>query len=129
VLVELQLPASPDVCFAAFCDLGSARLWVPGLKKVRVVRSDARGRALEATYEFSDSLTYSLVYAYDEANRLVRWVPSAGAMDAVSGYARFEPSEVGCRLQYSLDSVRGRAADHQAKVAEAFAHFIAAGRA
>lgn len=123
-MIELLISAPAQKCFEAFCDLQSARLWLPGLKKLRVVRSDARGRPLEVTYEFGDDLTYALVYAYDDAKRQVRWVPSAGVRDGVSGFASFEPYEEGCRFRYSLDSVRGRPEEHPLAVAHAFMNWV-----
>ncbi|MEW5738185.1 MAG: SRPBCC family protein [Myxococcota bacterium] len=126
-MVELFIPAAPEACFAAFCDLSLARLWVPGLKQVKVVRSDEQGRALEATYEYGEALSYALVYAYDEAGKKVRWVPSAGVLDGVSGSATFFPHEGGCRFVYSLDSRRGRSPHHPEDVARAFAEWMRAG--
>ena len=86
-MFEAVLPASAEVCFNEFVDLKSARLWLPGLRKAKVVRADAQGRPLEVSYEFGDVLSYALVYAYDEAQKKVRWVPSAGVQDGVSGSA------------------------------------------
>lgn len=123
-MFEAVLPASPQVCFQAFCDLRSARLWLPGLRKARVVRSDAQGRPIEVSYEFGESLSYALVYAYDDAAHHVRWVPSVGVRDGVSGFASFEPEGEGCRFRYSLESLRGRAPTHEADVAEAFCGWI-----
>ena len=120
-MFEAVLPASPESCFAEFIDLRSARLWLPGLKKVQVVRSDARGRPVEVSYEFGASLSYALVYHYDEVLHRVRWVPSAGLQDGVSGSASFETEGQGCRFRYSLESLRGRAETHERDVAEAFA--------
>ena len=116
--------ASPDACFSAFCDLSRARLWVPGLKRVKVVRTDDKGRALEATYEYGESLSYALVYAYDDAARKVRWVPSAGVLDGVSGTASFAPDEAGCRFTYALESRRGRGPHHSEDVAHAFVDWM-----
>jgi hypothetical protein len=123
-VIELLIAVPPEKCFRAFCDLESARLWVPGLKRLRVVRADAKGRPLEVTCEYGDSLTYALVYAYDEANLKVRWVPSAGVRDGVSGHASFEAAEGGARFRYALDSVRGRASEHPEAVAQAFKEWI-----
>lgn len=123
-MIEMLIGAKPDECYRAFCDLQSARHWVPGLKKLRIVRTDAKGRALEVTYEIGDSLSYALVYAYDDAKRQVRWVPSAGALDGVSGWASFEAAEEGCRFRYSLDSLKGRAEHHPQRVAQAFVEWI-----
>ncbi|MHB8876744.1 MAG: SRPBCC family protein [Myxococcaceae bacterium] len=125
--LELLLPKSPEVCYRAFCDVGSSRRWVPGLKMVRLVRSDTEGRAVEVSYERS-SLTYALVYAYDAAARKVRWVPSAGVADGVSGWAEFAPHPQGCLFTYVLDSQRGRAPEHHGQVARAFAAWVSQGQ-
>ena len=123
-MIELLISATPEACFKAFCDLTRARHWVPGLKKLRVVRTDPHGRPLEVAYEFGDDLTYALVYAYDDLKRQVRWVPSAGVRDGVSGFAAFEAYEEGCRFRYSLDSLKGRATEHPEAVAQAFKEWI-----
>jgi hypothetical protein len=123
-MIELVINATPAECYLAFCDLQSARLWVPGLKKLRIVRSDAKGRPLEVIYEYGDSLSYALVYAYDDRKRQVRWVPSAGVQDGVSGWAAFDAAEEGCRFRYSLESVRGRAQQHPSEVAHAFVNWV-----
>lgn len=123
-MFEALLPISPAACFAEFIDLRSARLWLPGLRKARVVRTDAAGRPLEVSYEFGDVLSYALVYAYDEQARQVRWVPSVGVRDAVSGHASFDEAPGGCRFRYRLDSLRGRPSSHEQDVAEAFVRWI-----
>lgn len=123
-MFEAVLPASPSLCFSEFVDLRTARLWLPGLRKARVVRSDAQGRPLEVSYEFGDVLSYALVYAYDDAARSVRWVPSAGLMDGVSGFATFDAAPGGCHFRYQLESLRGRAPTHERDVAQAFAGWI-----
>lgn len=128
-MFEAVLPASPAACFAEFVDLRSARLWLPGLKKARVVRSDEQGRPLEVSYEFGDILSYALVYAYDDAQLRVRWVPSAGLQDGVSGSASFDAAPGGCTFRYSLESLRGRAPTHEADVAQAFAAWMRSRRA
>lgn len=123
-MFEAELPATPEVCFAEFIDLRTARLWLPGLKKAKVVRADAAGRPLEVSYEFGDVLSYALVYAYDDALKRVRWVPSVGVRDGVSGFASFEATERGCRFRYSLESFRGRGETHEQDVATAFTAWI-----
>lgn len=126
-MVELVLRATPQACYEAFCDVSKARLWLPGLKRVKVVRTDEQGRALEATYEYGEALSYALVYAYDDAARKVRWVPSAGVLDGVSGSAAFTAHDGGCRFTYSLDSRRGRSPHHPDEVAKAFADWVHGG--
>lgn len=123
-MYEARLPSSAEFAWREFIDIPTARLWLPGLKKARVVRTDAQGRALEVSFEFGESLSYALVYAYDEAALKVRWVPSAGVRDGVSGMAAFEALPEGCRFVYALDSLRGRPPAHEREVAEAFAQWI-----
>ena len=88
------------------------------------MRSDEQGRALEVSYEFGESLSYALVYAYDDAAYRVRWVPSSGLQDAVSGSASFDAAPGGCLFRYSLESLRGRAPTHEGDVAQAFAAWM-----
>ena len=121
--LELLIPRPADVCYRAFCDISSSRLWVPRLKKVRVVRKDDAGRAIEVSYEH-EALSYALVYAYDDEARKVRWVPSAGVLDGVSGHAEFAPHPEGCVFRYALDSLRGRQPGHTEEVARAFAGWV-----
>lgn len=123
-MITLSLQRSAEEAYRAFCDVTVARLWVPGLKKVQVVRSDAHGHPLEVAYEFGDALSYALVYHYDDVHHRVRWVPSAGALDGISGQASFEPADAGCRITLEIHSVRGRGAGHEADVARAFADWL-----
>lgn len=123
-MFEAVLSASPATCFSQFIDVGSARLWLPGLKKAKVVRSDARGRAAEVSYEFGESLSYALVYHYDEVQHRVRWVTSAGMQDGVSGSASFELAAEGCLFRYALESLRGRSPLHETEVGQAFVAFV-----
>jgi hypothetical protein len=124
-MFEAVLPNSPEACFKEFIDLETARLWLPGLKKLRVVRSNAQGRPLEVSYEFGEVLSYALVYAYDDSALGVRWVPSAGLQDGVSGSASFEAAAGGgCQFRYTLESLRGRAPSHESDVGFAFSAWM-----
>lgn len=118
------LSVSPAVAFAAFCDVAAQRRWVPGVKKVKVVRTDASGRALEVFYEFGESLAYALVYAWDDANHKARWVPSSGVRDGVSGSVWFEGAEGGCVMRYHLEALKGRPPEHERDVMRAFAEWL-----
>ena len=102
------IPRRPDLCFRKFTDPAVLAMWVPGLRKVRVVATDAERRALEIQFEFSTSLTYSLVYTYDPASHAVRWEPRAGKRDAVRGAVRFDPDPAGTRMTYELEHGHGR---------------------
>ena len=104
--VVIKRPA--DRCLKLFCSVELLGLWMDGIKKARLVRTDADGLPLEVAYEFGDSLTYSLVYSYDRAARRVEWNPRSGRPDAVSGFATFEDAPEGCLMTYALTQGTGR---------------------
>lgn len=99
---------SPDACWKVLVDPTLLTGWVPGLRKARVVDSYPTGLAREIQFEFSSSLTYSLVYTYDLAARELRWTPRTGQRDAVAGFARVEPVENGAQLTYGIEPGAGR---------------------
>lgn len=102
------VPRSPGTCWRVFTDATMFPAWIPGLRKARVITTDDHGRPREILFEFSASLTYSLVYTYDELERVVRWEPQLGRRDAVRGSARFEALDDGTRMTYELEpGVRG----------------------
>lgn len=117
--VEL-LEADAAHAYRAFGDVERQRLWVPGLKRVKVVRVDETGRPLEVFYEFGDSLAYALVYAWDDRQLKARWVPSSGVHDGVSGNVWFERLATGCRMHYQLDALKGRPPNHEQEVVRGF---------
>lgn len=119
-----SLSVTPEVAYRAFCEIDRQRLWVPGLKKVKVVRADANGRALEVFYEFGESLAYALVYAWDDAQLKARWVPSSGVRDGVSGSVWFEATPGGCLMHYHLEALKGRPTDHEKEVVRGFREWL-----
>ena len=118
------IPRAPRECFEAFKDLNRAKLWVPGLKKVRIVSTDKENNPREVAFEFGDTASYSLVYKWDDTQLRVRWVPASGVMDAVAGVASFTEHEDGCLFIYSLEALRGRSPTHAEDVAEAFSRWM-----
>jgi hypothetical protein len=122
--LDLILRATAEDAYRQFCDTTLTRLWLPGLKALKVVRTGPQGRAVEVRYSVGQSLTYALVYAYDDEAKRVRWVPSSGAQDGVSGFAAFEPHADGCVFSYSIDSRRGRQPLHAEEVAHAFGEWM-----
>jgi hypothetical protein len=94
---------SPEACWRVFTNAALLPAWVPGLRRARVIATDADGLPREIQFEFAASLIYSLVYSYDTVAREIRWEPRAGKRDAVRGFARFEPVESGTRLTYGLE--------------------------
>jgi len=84
--------------------------WVPGLRRAVVIASGPFNLPAEIHFEFSTSLTYTLVYTYDLEAREVRFEPRLGRRDGVRGFARLEPAEGGTRLEYGLEEGEGRSA-------------------
>lgn len=121
VMEVVFLPCSAQDAWLAFTDVAQQKRWVPDLRRVKVVRADARGRAIEAFYEFGDTLAYALVYAWDDEARKARWVPSSGVRDGVSGTVWFEPTPTGCAMHYHLEALKGRPEEHERETARAFA--------
>jgi hypothetical protein len=101
--VTATIAASPERCWRTFTDPSLLKAWVPGLRRARVVRRDDDGRPLEISFEFGETLTYSLVYSYDAEARSMHWSPRAGKRDAVEGNVRFEPEGEGCLMTYELE--------------------------
>jgi hypothetical protein len=120
------LPHPVERCWRAFIDVTMLPAWVPGLRRARVIRADAAGLPLEVSFEFGDTLSYTLEYSYAAAQqaagattadehvigsharldarwREVRWSPRVGRRDGVSGRARFEPEGDSCRVHYELE--------------------------
>ena len=100
--VRKTIARSAARCFAAFCDARRLPVWVPGLRRARVIISGEDGLPREVLFEFGDKLTYSLLYSYDEARRRVEWRPGVGRLDAVAGFAEFSDREAGCEMSYTL---------------------------
>ncbi len=101
---------SPEACWRVLVDAARFTSWVPGLRRARVIATDAEGLPSEIDFEFSTSLTYSLIYTYDVAALEVRWQPRLGGRDGVRGSAKLEPFEDGTRITYSLEFGGGRSA-------------------
>ena len=108
LVIDIAVP--PDVCWRALIDASTFAAWMPGLRVAEVMTTDPDGRPHEVRFELTSSLTYSLVYAYDDARREIRWEPHLDARDAVRGFARLEPRGDGARMTYKLDQGVSRAA-------------------
>lgn len=120
----MRLAISAARAYEGFCDVESQKRWVPGLKRVKVVRASASGRPLEVFYEFGESLAYALVYAWDDAGLKARWVPSSGVRDGVSGSVWFETDGDATLMHYQLEALKGRPASHEHDAALGFASWL-----
>ena len=108
--VTREIARSRESCWRVLIDVTALPAWVPGLRKAQVIETDEAGLPREILFEFSASLTYTLVYAYDVPAREVRWEPRIGKRDGVRGFARLEAVEGGTRLTYALEQGDGRKA-------------------
>lgn len=106
--VSSYVKRAPAACWRAFTDASVLAAWVPGLRRARVIATRTDGLAAEIQFEFSTSLTYSLIYSYDPDRYEIRWEPRAGKRDAVRGYVRFEAFDHGTRIEYGLEHGDGR---------------------
>lgn len=126
---EVVIDRSPEHCWRALTDATLLPVWVPGLRRARVIDAGTNGLAREVAFEFSSSLTYSLVYSYDEATLCVRWEPRVGKRDGVRGFAQLELVDGGTRMSYGLEQGDGRNAADQslgepAALVAAFARWV-----
>jgi hypothetical protein len=108
--VTRVIAGSRESCWRALLDITALPAWVPGLRRARVIDTDEAGLPREILFEFSTSLTYTLVYAYDVTAREVRWEPRIGKRDGVRGFARLQACTEGTLLTYGLEQGPGRSA-------------------
>ena len=106
--ITLDLARPADVCWAAFTDASQFAAWMPGLRHADVLSRHADGRAREVHCDFSTSLSYSLLYTYNDAAREVRWEPHQSPRDALRGFARFDARGAGSRLTYKIEQGANR---------------------
>jgi ribosome-associated toxin RatA of RatAB toxin-antitoxin module len=106
VTAHLHHPA--DFCYQLFCDadLIPKWLWVVGTAVVQ--RRDEQQRALEVDFIGSlerASISYTLLYAYDDEKRKVTWHHAGSGVKVLAGSARFVPDgDERCTMRYSLES-------------------------
>lgn len=132
-VVVVEIARTPDACWRAFTDARLFPEWMPALRRADVISTNDDGLPHEVHFEFSESLSYSLVYDYDLEAREVRWEPRVGKRDAVRGSARIEPHGDGSRMTYQIAQGKGRVAGDLVKgsapaVVAAFVRWIEARR-
>jgi hypothetical protein len=94
---------SPQACWSVIVDPTLLTHWVPGLRRAVVISLGPFNLPAEIHFEFSTSLTYTLVYTYDFARREMTFEPRLGARDGVRGFVRLDPFDDGTRLEYGLE--------------------------
>jgi hypothetical protein len=107
-------------------------MWVPGLRRAEVLAKE-RGMPAEIHFEFSESLVYTLAYAYDPAAHEVSWQPKLGRRDGVSGTVRFAPADGGTTVTYTLAHGAGRTPSERElgdvqRTVDAFVHWAGTAR-
>lgn len=73
---QIRIEAPVDRCFATLVDFASYPEWAGDLKEVRVVESDAEGRATVVEFRaaaMGRSTTYQLQYDYSGAPNRLAW--------------------------------------------------------
>jgi hypothetical protein len=121
IAAEVLVPVSAPKCYQTFCQVKLAPHWVPGLRRVKVVRSYPDGRAWEVLFEHGDTLSYSAIYVYDDETRRVSFTPGIGRRDGVSGSVAFASDGDGCRVRAEID---GRPAGEAEAMLMAFTRWM-----
>ena len=98
--------ASPEHCLAVAIDFARYPEWAPDVKDVRILDSDAAGRATKVEFRASAlgrSTHYTLAYDYSQAPRRVTWsLVDGDIMRLVDGAYTFEAEGSGTKITYSL---------------------------
>jgi len=106
--VGVDIAASADQCFALLCEVERLPEWVAGVADVMVLERDDAGRARRVRFTgmpSRGSLSYELVYEYDQAARIVRWHTVEVALRDLRGKARFDELDGGrCTMTYTVRS-------------------------
>ena len=110
--VTVDVASDVETCWRTFVDVAQLPRWVPGLRRAEIL-TRAKGLPEEVHFEFAPeverpgrgaALAYTLVYAYDKDEHVVRWQPKLGKRAGVTGFVRFESIENGgTRLTYGLE--------------------------
>jgi ribosome-associated toxin RatA of RatAB toxin-antitoxin module len=82
----MTLRASPERCFAVVTDFESYPQWAADIKEVQVLDRDAEGRGSRVQYRaaaFGRSTTYTLVYDYTDAPKVLSWKLEEGDLEKV----------------------------------------------
>lgn len=99
--------APPEVVYRVVTDFEHYVDWVSDLKRIEVLKRDAKGRALEVEFRaaaFGRSTTYALHYDYSRAPDALMWYQTSGDLtESLNGQYRFERVPEGTRLTYDLE--------------------------
>jgi len=82
----MTVQASPERCFAVVTDFDSYPRWAADIKEVVVLDRDEEGRGSRVQYRaaaFGRSTTYTLVYDYTDAPKILSWRLEKGDLERV----------------------------------------------
>lgn len=134
----VDIAASADQCYRLLCDVERIPEWVAGVAEVTILERDDRDRAWRVRFTgmpSRGSLSYELVYEYEQDARIVRWQTVEVALRDLRGKARFDELDGGrCRMTYAIRNDTGDqlpswaravlAEESAEKVAYAFRRFV-----
>jgi ribosome-associated toxin RatA of RatAB toxin-antitoxin module len=105
---HMWVSASPERCFAVVADIEHYVDWAADIKEIVVEERDSEGRPLVVTWRaaaFGRSTSYTLVYDYSEAPRILSWKLTKGDITSkLDGSYVFDPGEgTGTDVTYHLE--------------------------
>ena len=105
---HMWVSASPERCFAVVADIEHYVDWAADIKEIVVEERDGEGRPLVVTWRaaaFGRSTSYTLVYDYSEAPRILSWKLTKGDITSkLDGSYVFDPGEgTGTDVTYHLE--------------------------
>ena len=93
---HMSVSASPERCYAVVADIEHYVDWAADIKEIVVEERDGEGRPLVVTWRaaaFGRSTSYTLVYDYSEAPRILSWKLTKGDITSkLDGSYVFDPS-------------------------------------
>lgn len=126
-VVDAIISRPVDACWRVFTDTSKLASWVPGLRTAKALSTRRDGLPAEIRFQFLAGPAYALRYTYDLDAHTIHWEPIGAG--GVRGSARFEATDNGTRLTYSLEQDMTRRAGERAlddphNLAEAFASWM-----
>jgi hypothetical protein len=103
---QVQIAASPSLCFGIAADFEEYPTWADDVKSVAVLERDADGRATRVEYHaaaLGRSVRYVLAYDFADAPRAFSWSLVEGDLvRAIDGRYEFAPCDGGTVVTYDL---------------------------
>jgi ribosome-associated toxin RatA of RatAB toxin-antitoxin module len=106
---HISITAPPQRCFEVAADLERYPEWAADIKEVEIKERDDEGRPSLVTFRaaaFGRSTSYTLVYDYSEAPRVLAWKLTQGDITTkLDGSYTFDPGEAGgTEVTYHLEA-------------------------